>query len=592
MSREARIAHPDEGGAPQQEPRAVDALVDLGQLAYFQVDADRNVVAMSPALERLTGFKAKDVLGSSCLEVVRCSECLKGCGVFKHGEVRDARLKIYRADGSEYEIYKSGRVLRDSEGNITGAVEVIRPAEGEASLTQTAPPPELDVLLGGLGREFIVGDEDFRIVAHSATLPERVGMGVDELIGSTLESLLGQDLFGEGSAVRTAALNGEKREGWLAFLRTASGERLPVSLSIGPIEPSDACTGLSGRVVVMIRPEEQAKEKPAFSGIISKSPAMQRIFRVIELLRGNDSTVLITGDSGTGKELVARALHDTSHRAEGPFVAVNCAAIPSELLESELFGHVRGAFTGAVKDRAGRFELADGGTLFLDEIGDLALSLQAKLLRFLQEHTFERVGETKTRKVDVRVIAATHVNLVQAVSERRFREDLYYRLRVVPIEIPPLRERRQDLELLIRHFLDVIGRERGRSLRLAPSANRALLTYPWPGNVRELENALEYAISVCEGQTIHIDDLPQEIGRHYAEPSATSAPSQAAASAGDAREASSEPSAGPYHEPADAGEVGQIRAALEEARYNRGEAAQLLGMSRTTLWRKMKQYGL
>jgi PAS domain S-box-containing protein len=575
----------------QPEPGGLSTLVDLAELAYFEVDADRNVVAMSPALEQLTGFKAKDVLGSSCLEVVRCSECLRGCGVFKHGEVRDARLTIYRADGSEFEILKSGRVFRDEDGNITGAIEVIRPADETAHKTRR-PPPELDILLNGLGREYIVADDDFKVVGHSAGLPALVSMGADELVGERLERLLGEDMFGETSSVRAAVLAGERREGWWAFLHTASGEQIPVSLSIGPIDPTDACTRLNGRVVVMIRPEEKTKEKPSFSGIISKSPAMQRIFRVIELLRDNDSTVLITGDSGTGKELVARALHDTSHRAEGPFVAVNCAAIPSELLESELFGHVRGAFTGAVRDRPGRFELADGGTLFLDEIGDLALSLQAKLLRFLQEHTFERVGDTKTRQVDVRVIAATHVNLVQAVSERRFREDLYYRLRVVPIEIPPLRERRQDLELLIRHFLDVIGRERGRSLRLAPSASRALLTYPWPGNVRELENALEYAISVCEGQTIHIGDLPQEIGRHYSDPprpSATGAPTAARDESG-IRPA--ELTAGAEPPVADSAELGQIRAALEKAKYNRGEAAQVLGVSRTTLWRKMKQYGL
>jgi transcriptional regulator with GAF, ATPase, and Fis domain len=422
----------------------------------------------------------------------------------------------------------------------------------------------------------------------------------EELVGTPLQELLGEDLFGADSSVRAAVLAGERREGFRASLRTASGEGRSVSLSIGPIEASDACISSEAKVSVMIRPDETAPEKPSFEGIIAKSPAMQRIFRVIELLRDNDSTVLINGESGTGKELVAKALHATSHRADGPFVAVNCAAIPSELLESELFGHVRGAFTGAVRDRPGRFELADGGTLFLDEIGDLALSLQAKILRFLQEHTFERVGDTRTRKVDVRVIAATHVNLVKAVAERRFREDLYYRLRVVPIEIPPLRERRQDLELLIRHFLDKVGKERGRSLRLAPSASRALLTYPWPGNVRELENALEYAISVCEGQTIHIGDLPLEIDRHYAKPS-PEPDSAGATSPVSIEAAASLPQPGSEASPTyvsgeltatEAAEAERIRAALQNSRYNRGEAARTLGMSRTTLWRKMKQYRL
>jgi len=580
---------------PEYDPAHV--LAELGDTAYFEVDADRNVVAMSPALERLTGFRSSDVLGRSCLTVIRCSECLKGCGVFKHGDVRDARLKIYREDGSELEVFKSGKVYRDDDGNITGALEVVRPVEGDVP-RRSSSPRELDALLGGLGRTFIVADEDFRIVSHSATLPEMVGTAADELSGLPLKDLLGDDLFGEDSAVRTAVLAGERREGWRASMRTVLGESIPVSLSIGPIDESDLCTGPHARVSVMIRPDETAPETPAFGDIISRSPAMQRIFRVIELLRDNDSTVLITGESGTGKELVARALHDTSHRAEGPFIAVNCAAIPSELLESELFGHVRGAFTGAVRDRPGRFELADGGTLFLDEIGDLALGLQAKILRFLQEHSFERVGDTRTRKVNVRVIAATHVNLVKAVAERRFREDLYYRLRVVPIEIPPLRERRQDLELLIRHFLEKIGRERGRSLRLAPSASRALLTYPWPGNVRELENALEYSISVCEGQTIHTTDLPVEIERFYADRSADPGLLLAPLTPSVAT-TSDVPTASEIALPngngltsVEADEIERIRKALHDTKFNRGLAAERLGMSRTTLWRKMKQYRL
>jgi transcriptional regulator with GAF, ATPase, and Fis domain len=359
----------------------------------------------------------------------------------------------------------------------------------------------------------------------------------------------------------------------------------------------------------MMRPEETRASVHAFHGIVSRSPAMQRIFRVVELLRDNDSTVLVTGESGTGKELVARALHATSHRNEGPFVAVNCAAIPAELLESELFGHVRGAFTGAVKDRPGRFELADGGTLFLDEIGDLELSLQAKILRFLQERTFERVGDSHTRSVDVRVIAATHVNLVQAVSERHFREDLYYRLRVVPIHIPPVRERLEDLELLIRHLLTQIGRERGRSLRLAPLASRALLTYPWPGNVRELQNALEYAITVCEGQTIHVADLPREVAMILtSEENGRTDVSEEMEAWGELPRVPwmgqtpgtsvNEPNTGPAAEaPASAPvvephEVRRIRAALEQAHYRKGAAADLLGFSRTTLWRKMREYGL
>ncbi|MEN8144695.1 MAG: sigma 54-interacting transcriptional regulator [Gemmatimonadota bacterium] len=573
-------------------------LAELADLAYFEVDADRNLISVSPALERLTGFAAEEVLGRSCLTVNRCEECIKGCGVFKQGEVDDIPIRLYGADGSDIHVIKSGRVYRDEAGEITGAIEVLRPVFDEVTGAQRRPVL-LDTLLRGLGRIFVVTDANLRVVSHSEALPATIGVADDKLRGVLLPELLGDELFGPESSFQSAVLAGERREGWRAYLTNSSGEQIPVSVSIGPIEEPDACGVVDGRYIVMIRLEsEDADPVPAFQGMVSRSPAMQRIFRVIELLRHNDSTVLITGESGTGKELVARALHDTSHRSDGPFVAVNCAAIPSELLESELFGHVRGAFTGAVRDRPGRFELADGGTLFLDEIGDLALSLQSKLLRFLQEHTFERVGESRTRSVDIRVIAATHVNLVRAVAERRFREDLYYRLRVVPIEIPPLRERREDLELLIRHFLDQFGRERGRALRLAPSASRALLTYAWPGNVRELVNTIEYATTVCEGQTIHMRDLPVEIGRHAGGPTAAQLAGHFTGAETDLPDSASVPFplAAAYQQrglsASEMDEAGRIRAALEATRYNRNEAAERLGVSRTTLWRKMKRYDL
>ncbi|MEQ9400375.1 MAG: sigma 54-interacting transcriptional regulator [Longimicrobiales bacterium] len=572
--------------APADDPApALDVLAALTDAAWFQVDRNRNVVSLSPAMARLTGFSPDDVVGRSCITLNRCEECLRGCGVFDNGSVRDVPLSLYRADGSTVDVIKSGMVLRDPHGAVAGAVEVVRPAEAHAD---DGPAP--DPLLAAVGRHWIVADQDFRVVDHDTRLPARAGLDSDDLRGRSLASLLGPDLFGPDAEFRAGVQAGERREGWRADLAGPDGPGLPVSLSVGRMDASNECTDGCDRYVVMLRPQEGSGELPSFHGMVSRSAALRRIFRVVELLRDNDSTVLVTGESGTGKELVARAIHATSHRRNGPFVTVNCAAIPGELLESELFGHVRGSFTGAVKDRTGRVELADGGTLFLDEIGDLALSLQAKILRFLQEHTFERVGDSRTRSVDVRIVAATHVNLVQAVSDRRFREDLYYRLRVVPLHIPPLRERREDVELLIRHFLDRIGRARGRALRLAPSASRALLTHDWPGNVRELQSALEYAMAVCEGQTIHLSDLPRELAE---------APSDGGP-VGDATWPTPAPTPG---RPATSLEprptVPQVRTdrdrivdALQRTGYRREAAAALLGVSRTTLWRRMKALGL
>ncbi len=251
---------------------------------------------------------------------------------------------------------------------------------------------------------------------------------------------------------------------------------------------------------------EQLVDRYQFENMISTSSVMQEILRNSTRVAQSDATVLILGESGTGKELIARGIHFSSPRKEKPFITVNCPSIPGNLLESELFGHVKGAFTGAIKDRKGKFELADGGTIFLDEIGDLPGELQAKLLRVLQELTFEPVGSDKTIKVDVRILAATNRNLEQKVKEGSFREDLYYRLSVVPIELPPLRKRRDEIPYLVDHFLMRHGK--GRKWNIAPEVMTALQEYDWPGNVRELENVVERMLALAADEKIGMEDLP------------------------------------------------------------------------------------
>jgi len=252
--------------------------------------------------------------------------------------------------------------------------------------------------------------------------------------------------------------------------------------------------------------------EPVLRELIGDSPPMREIFRIVRKVAPTPSSVLIEGESGTGKELVARAIHQHSPRNDGPFIKVNCGALTDTLLESELFGHEKGAFTGAVKRHLGRFELANGGTLFLDEIGDVSPAMQTKLLRVLQEREFERVGGESTVRVDTRLIAATNKNLKQEVAECRFREDLYYRLHVVPISLPPLRQRREDIPLLVQHFITELGpRTNARVTAIDNTALGRLMAYGWPGNVRELENALEQALVFAEGTTIGPDALPQHL---------------------------------------------------------------------------------
>ena len=258
--------------------------------------------------------------------------------------------------------------------------------------------------------------------------------------------------------------------------------------------------------------QKQLKAKYRFKNLIGDSDIMQQVFQFIEKIATTDSTVIICGESGTGKELVARAIHYNSDRRNRPMVPVNCGAIPEDLLESELFGYEKGAFTGALKTRIGRFELADGGTVFLDEIGDMSPALQVKVLRVLQEHEFERVGGVKSIKVDIRVIAATHRDLEKAVKQSTFREDLYYRLNVIPVILPPLRERKSDIPLLTRHFIERFNRQKRQNIEgVSPEALKYLVRYHWPGNVRELENIIERLVILKGEGTIEQEDLPEKL---------------------------------------------------------------------------------
>ena len=258
--------------------------------------------------------------------------------------------------------------------------------------------------------------------------------------------------------------------------------------------------------------DQEISAQAGFAGIIGQSRALREVLDLVEMVAASDSTALLLGETGTGKELIARAIHNLSRRRSNAFVKVNCAAIPSGLLESEIFGHEKGAFTGAVAQRAGRFELADRGTVFLDEIGDLPLELQPKLLRVLQEREFERLGSTRTKKIDVRVVTATHCSLEEMVVEGQFRLDLYYRLNVFPISIPPLRERPEDIPLLVRHFVQQFARQMNKNIEAISSETMAaLVRYPWPGNIRELQNVIERSVVVHQGGDFAVEPrwLPQ-----------------------------------------------------------------------------------
>ena len=316
----------------------------------------------------------------------------------------------------------------------------------------------------------------------------------------------------------------------------------------------------------------QLDKQYQLENIIGQCPDMQHVFEIVERISNADCNVLITGASGTGKELVARAIHNNSDRKDKPFVPINCASIPDTLLESELFGHVKGAFTGATHDKPGLIETAHTGTLFLDEIGDMPILLQAKLLRVLQDRQVQKVGSTTRTHVDVRIVAATHQNLKERIQDNSFRKDLYYRLNVIELKLPSLRQRGNDISLLACHFLKQFSNRLNKPVQsFSPSARKAIDNYPWPGNVRELENAIEHAMTLCQSNIIELQDLPSGLQQHLEFADFAS---------------------GPLDERVARFEQQCLRKTLEECHYDFNAAASQLGISLATLYRKAKKYNL
>ncbi len=311
--------------------------------------------------------------------------------------------------------------------------------------------------------------------------------------------------------------------------------------------------------------------------IIGKSHTMQQVFSAIKAAATSDATILVQGESGTGKELVAGAIHYNSIRADMPLVTVNCSALSESLLESELFGHVKGAFTGALRDRIGRFEEAGGGTIFLDEIGEISPFIQIKLLRVLQEREIERVGESIKRKIDIRIITATNQNLYNLVREGIFREDLYYRLKVFPIQVPQLRKRKEDIPLLVSHLIDIQNKKTGKRIRgVSNSSMRILMDYAWPGNVRELENAIEHAFVLCTGDMIDVFDLPVEIRQMKYQSFPLERSTQPERTSSSRKKLSRE----------------TLLKLLDECDWNKAEVSRHVGLSRTAIWKYMKKWNI
>jgi len=439
-------------------------IIDTLRDGVLVVDTQGRIVSANPAAERITGYRMDELENRSC-RILNCTGCkIKGegagekwCMLFAVNTIRDKKCMITHKNRRTIHIVKSASVLRDTDGEVIGAVE---------TLTDMS--------------EFMRQQQEIRSLRRTFQLDE------------------------------------------------------------------------------------------GYHGIFGKSPVMQNLFELIDNVAQSEAPVMIQGESGTGKEMVARAVHEAGPRKDKPFIKVNCAALNENLLESELFGHVKGAFTGADRSRIGRFEAADTGTVFLDEIGDLPLATQVKLLRVLEEKQIERVGDHKPIPVNVRIITATHKDLEALVQAGKFREDLFFRINVFPLNCPPLARRREDIPSIVQHFIQANTAASGKKiLGVAPEAMEQLMAYDWPGNVRELRNAIEYAFVLCAGGSIGLAHLPAKLLE---------------------KDAPSLPAPGPA--PISQGPGQRVVEALEQSGWNRTQAAEQLGVSRVTLWKRMKKYGI
>jgi PAS domain S-box-containing protein len=431
-----------------------------------------------------------------------------------------------------------------------------------------------DAILESISDGVFTVDLEWRVTSFNRAAEEITGVPRSEAIGRLCSEVFRSSLCGDNCPLQDTLASGRPRIGTCGYIITAQGERIPISVSTAVFRDENGQV-MGGAETFRDLSEIDALKRELegryhVGDLFSRSPRMHKLFSMLPAVAASPSTVLLTGETGTGKELFARTIHSLSAHAGGPFIAVNCAALPDTLLESELFGVKAGAYTGATRDRLGRFAQARGGTIFLDEIGEISPALQVRLLRVLQERTFEPLGSSRTESTDARVIVATNRNLTELIRAGGFREDLYYRINVIRLELPPLRERKDDLPLLVEQFIRRLNRIQGRTVTgIGTEALSLLMAHDWPGNIRELENCIERAFVLCGEGRIDIDHLPDELTLlaprgHFGEARA-------------------------MHDMLDRQ---AIHAALERNDFNRLAAARELGIHKTTLFRRMKRLGM
>ncbi len=560
------------------------AIFDYFAMGVMVLSPDRRIIAFNHSAEIITGRKESALKGQFCHDVFLHQMCAGQCkyheAVETGGKTESSDFEVTDQNNETHSITKIVSPLYGPDQKTLGCIEVFQDHSVFKDLLERVRHDDrrLKIILDNLDTGVLTVDCGGHITFFNNRAEAITGFDRSDVLGKSCRLIFGAHQARDAFFFTETIADGRTRANMDAEIRTREEQVIPIRANTMALKNED------GRIVgalatisdlsLMYQFNSAIRDRYTFYDMVGKDPAIQKIFEIVPVVAASDATVLIEGPTGTGKDVLAKVIHNVSMRSKKPLVKVNCAALPDNLLESEMFGYVKGAFTGAEKDKPGRFQEADGGTIFLDEIGDLPLSLQAKLLRVLEDREFYPLGGRKTTKVDVRIISATNQNLEQLVRVKRFREDLFYRLNVMRLELPRLQDRRGDIPLLISHILKRLRTVRDtRVEKFSEDAMEVLLNYDYPGNVREMENIIEHALIVCQDRIIERKHLPLSLQKYVARPWPAAETL-------------------PFDQVVGVSEKNAILKMLQKHGWNKGKAAAALNINRTTLWRKIKKYNI
>ncbi|MBI9086263.1 MAG: sigma 54-interacting transcriptional regulator [Desulfobacterales bacterium] len=552
-------------------------------IGAFTADFNRRVRAMNYSAQALMGLKESEVVGTDCREVFWGVPCLVECLIRGDdtGEGIEPDVTIGDETDHKYLVTRVATPIFNHNHEMVGCLTILQDHSPIADLINRVQYDErnMKIVLDNLDVGIFTVNRGGLITFFNTAAEKILGYTRDQLLGGACHTIFHGDPSPDVNLLKASIADGKPRRTPNGRMVTVHGVTVPISANYMAMrnEKGSIVGGLATfhDLTLIHRLTQAVSDRYTYHDMVGKSPAMKKIFEMVSVVAETDATILIQGATGTGKDILAKVIHSMGKRSEKPFVKVNCAAIPDNLLESELFGYARGAFTGAHQDKPGRFELADQGTIFLDEIGDIPISLQAKLLRVLEDREFYPLGSRRTRKVDVRIISATNRELEKRVAQGLFREDLFYRLNVMQIKLPLLKDRREDLPLLIPHIVRKLSASKENPpTELSKAVMDVLLNHDYPGNIRELENILEHALIICRGDMVKPEHLPVFLQNR-------DSPEKAALSV------AHRPNTG-----AAGAEREEILQTLGRFNGHKTKTAQSLGIDRTTLWRKMKKFGL